>query len=287
MDKLSPNALIQDSVELFSLPDIYYQVSIMINNPRFTAKDMGQVIAKDPGLSVRLLRIVNSSFYGFESRIDTISRAITIIGIEDLQNLVIATSFIDKFSKIPSELIDMTDFWLQSVQCAVIAKLLAKESSVLHSDRLFLTGLLHNIGALIFYHKLPDKALEVLQAANHDRRLIPGLERKHIGFTHAELGAELIKSWGLPESISEAIGCYLTPENSQEHKLDSYLLCLASRLVNVGPQDISVEEVVDEFTLGAISITRLDIEQIVKVMQQVDKEFSQVFELMAPDKKVH
>ncbi len=287
MDKLSPSELIQDSVELFSLPDIYFQISEMIKNPRYTAKDMGQVIGSDPALSMRLLRIVNSSFYGFRARVDTISRAITIIGIEDLQNLVLATSVIDKFSNIPSDLVNMTDFWIQSVHCGVIAKLLAKESSVLHSERLFLTGLLHNVGSLVFFHKVPDRALKVLQSANHDRRLIPQLEKDYIGCTHAEVGAELIKSWGLPESIVESIACYLTPERSQEHKLDSYLLCLASRLVDVGQQGLSIEEVVDEFTLGAMSITRLDIEQIVKVMEQVEKEFSQVFELMTPDKKIN
>ena len=284
MDKLGPSALIQDSVELFSLPDIYFQISEMIKNPKYTAKDMGQVIGNDPGLSMRLLKIVNSSFYGFQARIDTISRAITIIGIEDLQNLVLATSVIDKFSNIPSELVNMTDFWIESVHCGVIAKLLAKESSVLHSERLFLTGLLHNVGSLVIFHKLPEQASEILQAANYDRRLVPQLEQKILGFTHADVGSELIKSWGLPESISEAIACYITPEKAQQYKLDSYLLCLASRLVNVGAQDVSIEDVVDEFTVGAMSITRLDIDQIVNVMEEVQSEFSQVFELMAPAK---
>jgi len=287
MDDLSPQALIQDSLELFSLPDIYFQISEMINDPRFTAEDMGQVISKDPALSVRLLKIVNSSFYGFQARIDTISRAITIVGIDDLKSLVLATSVIDKFNKIPVELVDMTSFWMRSIHCAVIAKLLAKQSSVLHSERLFLMGLLHDLGSLVLYCKLPDESLEVLLAADHDRRLVGRLEQEKIGFTHAEVGSVLIKSWGLPESLYESIAYYLNPVFSQVHKLDTYLLNLATQLCDISQQDTSVEEIMLEISDEALSIIRLDTEQVTKVMKQADETFFQVFDLMAPDKKFH
>jgi len=287
MDELSPQILIQDSLEVFSLPDIYFQISEMINDPRYTADDMGKVIAKDPGLSVRLLKIVNSSFYGFQARIDTISRAITIVGIEDLKSLVLATSVIDKFNNIPVELVDMTDFWLNSVHCGLIAKLLAKESAVLHSERLFLAGLLHGLGSLVMYSKIPDKASEVLLAADYDRRLVGGLEHEIIGFTHADVGAELIKSWGLPESLYEAIGCYLNPEESLVYKLDAYLLCLASRLTSLAQQDETIESVLAEFSEQALLIMRLDSVSVTRMMEMVDAELSQVFELMAPNKRFH
>jgi len=287
MGELSLQILIEDSLEVFSLPDVYSQISEMINDPRYTADDMGKVIAKDPGLSLRLLKIVNSSFYGFQARIDTVSRAITIVGIEDLRNLVLATSVIDKFNNIPAEVVDMTDFWLRSIHCGLIAKLLAKESSVLHSERLFLTGLLHDLGSLVMYSKIPDKALEVLLAADYDKRLIGGFEQEIIGFTHADVGAALIKSWGLPESLYEAVGCYLNPEESLIYKLDAYLLCLASRLTCLAQQDETVEGVLAEFSEQSLSIMRLDCESVNKVMEMVDAEFSQVFELMAPNKKFH
>ena len=287
MDKQDPKALIQDSLELFSLPDIYFQISEMINDPRYTAVNMGQVISKDPALSVRLLKIVNSSFYGFQARIDTISRAISIVGIDDLKTLILGTSVIDKFNKIPDELVDMTDFWLRSVRCAVIAKLLARECSVLHSERLFLMGLLHDLGSLILYYKLPDESLKVLLAADHDRRLVGGLELEIMGFTHADVGAALIKSWGLPESLYESIAYYLSPEIAQVPRQDTYVLCLASRLSDRVQQDISIEEILQEFSDEALSIISLDAEQVTKVLIQADEEFSQVFELLAPDKKFY
>ncbi len=159
MSEITPQLLIKDSLQLFSLPDIFFQISEMINDPRFSVKDIGLVIGKDPALSARLLKIVNSSFYGFQSRVDRVSRAVTIVGVEELKNLVLATSVVAKFNNIPTELVDMTDFWLRSVKCGLITKFLAIENSVLHHERLFLTGLLHNLGSLVFYYKLPNKSL--------------------------------------------------------------------------------------------------------------------------------
>ncbi|MCK4841057.1 MAG: HDOD domain-containing protein [Methylococcales bacterium] len=287
MNELSPQLLIKDSFKLFSLPDIYFQIAEMINDPRFTASDMGKVISIDPGLSARLLKVVNSSFYGFQARIDTISRAITIIGTEDLHALVLATTVIDKFSNIPSELVNMTDYWLRCVHTGIIAKLLAKKTAVLHSERLFMTGLLHDIGSLILYSKLPEKSRDVLLSANNDRRLVGGLEQEIIGFTHADVGAALIKSWGLPESLYEAVACYLNPDLAQAHKLDAYLLYLASRLTDISQQYDSVDKLLIELSNEGLSIIRLDTEQILAVKKQADEEFTDIFELMAPGKSFH
>ncbi|MCK5828746.1 MAG: HDOD domain-containing protein [Methylococcales bacterium] len=287
MGVITPQLLVKDSLELFSLPDIYFQISEMINDPRFTVQDIGAVIGRDPALTVRLLKIVNSSLYGFQSRVDRVSRAITIIGIEELKNLVLATSVVTKFRKIPTELVDMTDFWLRSVRCGMIAKFLAIERDVLHRERLFLTGLLHDIGSLVFYYKLPEKALEVLQEAKHNRCLIAGLEQEKIGFTHAELGSVLVKSWGLPESLYESIGHYLRPELAQVNKLDTYLLNLASQLSDLSQRGVSIDDVLTGCSKEGLSIIRLSVEQIEKVMENADEEFSQVFELMAPNKRFH
>jgi HD-like signal output (HDOD) protein len=287
MDNINPQVLIQNSLQLFSLPDIYFQISEMINDPRFSIKEIGQVISKDPALSARLLKIVNSSLYGFQSRVDRVSRAVSIVGAEELKNLVLATSVVTNFNHIPSELVDMTDFWLRSVRCGLIAKNLAKECAILHQERLFLTGLLHDIGSLVFYCELPEKSLKVLLSANHDRHLIPKLEQEIMGFTHAQLGAALLKSWGMPESLHEAVEHYLTPELAQVHKLDTYLINLASKLTCAPQQGMTTDDILASYSDGVLSLIRLDAAQVNRVMREVDGEFSSVFALMAPDKKFH
>jgi HD-like signal output (HDOD) protein len=273
--------------QLFSLPDIYFQLNEMITDPRFTLTDIGQVIAKDPSLAIRLLRVVNSSFYGFQSKIDTISRAIAVVGIEEVQDLVLATTVVDQFERIPSELVDMTAFWLHSIHCGVVAKLLAKESLVLHSERLFLAGLLHDIGSLVLYQKMPDQSHWVLQAANHDRRLLGAFEQELLGFTHADVGRELIKSWGLPESLYEPIGCYLHPDEAESHRLDAYIINMASRLVESTERGVPPEYLADEFSTQTLTLLRLTRKQLVSVMEKASVEFASVFDMMAPSKRFH
>lgn len=277
--------LIDGSTELFSLPDIYFQLSEMIRDSRFSLADIGKVIAKDPALSARLLRIVNSPFYGFQAKIDTISRATAVIGIDDLTNLVIATTVVDHFGKIPSELIDMTSFWMRSVQTAVIARLLAKHSAVLHTERLFLAGLLHDIGSLVLSQKMPEQYLRVLLATDHDRRLQAGFEHELIGFTHADVGRELLKSWGLPESLYETIGNYLDPTDAQVHKLDTHLLHMAARLADCGMLADGIEATVEEFSSQSLTLVRLTRDKIVAIMADMEDEFLQMFELLGPNKK--
>lgn len=279
--------LLTGSTELFSLPDIYFQLSEMLHDARFSLADIGKVIAKDPALSARLLRVANSPYYGFQARVDTISRAVTVIGSDDLSSLILATTVVDCFGNIPSELIDMTSFWMRSVHCAVIARLLARHSAVLHSERLFLAGLLHDIGSLVLSQKIPDQYTEVLLAADHNRALVAGLEQKLIGFTHADVGRELLKTWGLPESLYETIGCYLYPDAAQVHKLDAHLLHMSASLAGSRQQIEGVETTVAGFSNQSLSLVRLSREQILALMERAEEEFLQMFDLLGPRKQFH
>lgn len=205
--------LVNSVKALYSLPDIYFQLQQVIHDPRFTLQDVAHVIGRDPGLSARLLRIVNSPVYGFQARIDTLARAISIVGLDDLQHLVLATSVVDRFASIPVAWVDMTAYWLRSVRCALLCKLLTEHILALHAERLFVAGLLHDIGSLVLYQVMPEQALRVLRSIDNDRRLLAGFEQAIIGFTHAAIGKELLKQWGLPESLYAIIGNHLQPGN--------------------------------------------------------------------------
>lgn len=280
---LTAKSLIEDSVKLYSLPDIYFQIREMVRDPRYTAVDIGRVIAKDPALSMRLLKVVNSPFYGFQARIDTISRAVTIVGIEELQSLALATSVVDTFDHIPDDLVNMTDFWIQSINCAVISKLLAKKASVLHCERLFLTGLLHDIGALVIYTKLPEKSRLILQKPYKNKRMLAMFERDILGFTRAEVGGALAESWKLPASLSEAIRCQMYPEKALVHKLDAYLLYLA---INLNDSK-TPQEFLSTLSSSALSILRLNETHVRQVMAAAVDEFNTTFDILSSGKQFH
>lgn len=273
--------LIAGSTGLFSLPDIYFQLNEMIRDSRHSPAEIGAVIARDPALSARLLRVVNSPFYGFQARIDTLSRAITVIGVDDLYGLVVATCIADRFRQIPCELVDMAGFWRRSIHCAVLVRALAKRCAVLHAERLFIAGLLHDIGSLLLYHRLPEPSRQALLAANGDRRLIPGLEQNLMGFTHAEVGRELLKNWGLPESLYETVGCYLEPEQALLHKLDAHLLYMACRLADSKTPDERAHTAAG-FSKQSLTLARIGREQILEIADQVERELPQMLDLLSP-----
>lgn len=285
MEFKTADDLVKDVRTLFSLPDIYFQLNEMIEDQRFSLDDIGRVIAKDPALAARLLRVVNSSLYGFQSRIDTIPRAIVVVGIDDLYNLIVATCVVDRFARISTDLIDMIDFWTHSIHCAVLCRLLAKSSAVLHADRLFLAGLLHDIGSLVMYQKIPEQASQVLLAINHDRRLLSGIEQEVIGFTHADVGRALLKLWALPESLYEVVGCYRDPDSAQAHKLDAHIVNLASRLLENAQQGRPAEDVLAEMDDGELAFIRLSREQIILISEQAAADFFEVFEMLSPGKQ--
>jgi HD-like signal output (HDOD) protein len=286
--RLTAKELVQDISSLLSLPDIYYQVEQMIKDPRFTAVDIGRVIAKDPALATRLLKLVNSSFYGFQARIDTISRAMTIVGVQDLQNLVLATSVVDAFGGISSDLVDISDFWLQSINCGVIAKLLAKESAVLHGERLFLAGLLHKIGSLVLYQELPELSGKVLKLSDYDGALIPVVEQEIIGFTFADVGSELIKAWQLPDSLYEAIACQLSPDQALKYRVEAQLLYIATLFCSSLVYD--EQDIIDlwqEIPLEYRSVVKIEGQALVALLMQAQEDVAQVFELLKPGKKFY
>jgi len=279
----TPEGLVRDAPELVSLPLAVARISIILERETFSAEEVAEAIGQDPALTARLLKIVNSPYYGLSGRVETITRAIGLVGVDTLYGLALTTSVIQGFRKIPTCLVNMTDFWLNSLYCGVIARLLAKEASVLHCERLFVAGLLHRIGALIVYMRLPDNAREILLAAAGDDRLIPDLEKDQLGFTYAEVSAELAKAWKMPAPLREAIRWHLEPERAGDYRLEAGLLYLANRLKTVSLLGFPIEDVLREIPDEVTAATRLDEAQIASAMSAAIEKFSDAAALFMPD----
>lgn len=219
--------LVQGSLELASLPEVVMRTIDLINDPQTSAAEIGQVLAEDPALTARLLKIVNSPFYGFPSRIDTVSRAITVIGTLELLDLILATSVIKAFRGIPTDLVDMDSFWEHSLYTGVVARILAGHMRAPNTERYFIAGLLHDIGALVLYKRAPDIAAAALNRARNEIAPLHEIEQQLLGFDHGEVGGELMLSWHLPTTLIEATRYHHTPQLAQEHKLDTALIHLA------------------------------------------------------------
>jgi len=138
--------IVKDINRLVSLPEVCHRLHELLEDPRKNSTDIARLIAQDADLTARLLKIANSSLYGYGGRINSLERAISLIGTSELLVLVLATSSVMTFPKIPGEFFNMASFWRHSVYSGVVARLLAQRCHVLHPERLFIAGLLHDIG---------------------------------------------------------------------------------------------------------------------------------------------
>jgi len=212
--------LVSGVKEVFTLPSIYYQIDEAMNDPLSTASRIGRIISDDTGLAACLLRMVNSAYFGLPSKIDTISRAITVIGTRQLRDLALATSVVDLFDGIPDELVNMELFWKHSVACGVAARILATYCHETNVERYFVAGMLHDIGSLVIYSKVPKIARDVLLSCQEKEHLLYATEQEMLGFDHAEVGGLLLESWELPARLVDMVRYHHNPQQSTQYPLD-------------------------------------------------------------------
>lgn len=231
-NKLSAKELVARNVRLFSLPEVCLQVQALASDATASMDDIGKVVIQDAALTAQLLRIVNSPFYGFRSRIDTISRALSIVGTRELIDMTLAFSVIEVFKKIPEELVDMVSFWRHSIFCGLVSQRLARHCSVLHGERLFIAGLLHDLGKLIIFYNYPELSARVLEQLEHTQQRVCEVEEQVIGVNHAHVGGELLAQWGLPEVLVETVANHHAPGDSDKARLESAIVHVANALTN-------------------------------------------------------
>ncbi len=233
MALLNTRDMIDDNLTLFSLPDIALRINQLIDDPSSTADDIAILISQDAALTIRLLKIVNSPFYNFASQVDTVSKAISIIGTRELRDLVMATAVIEKFNKIPDGLASPDKFWRHNIACATAARTIAKQLKIKNSERLYIAGLLHDIGKLVMYIGSPDLSRQVLELTNQPEVDTSQLEEIAFGFTHGELGAELIREWNLPAIIETTTRFHHNPSKAQEYSVEVSVIHLANKIANL------------------------------------------------------
>ncbi len=223
--------LLTGDVHLASPPNLYFELCRAADDPAATSENLAGIIGNDPNLCGRLLKIVNSAYFGLPGQIRTISRAITIIGIDELRTLVLGTLIIDKFSALPGGLPSMHAYWRNCLNCALLARSIGR---YLHNaagkETLFVCGLLHEIGQLVFYLRIPELARDVALQAEAGSIDAIQAEQKLLGFDHYQAGAALARLWRLPDIIAETIASHCDPLMADTYPQESAIVSLAWQL---------------------------------------------------------
>ena len=278
---MDPRTIATNVRSIFSLPDVVIRINDLIDSGEASNYELEQVISSDPALTAKLLKFANSTYFGFSGKVETILKTISIIGHKELRNLVLATSVTSTFKGISSDLVDMDTFWNHSITCGVTARLLA--SSVDSRERFFIAGLLHGVGRLILFSQYPEESAKVLSYMNQGEDAVIHAERKIFGFTHAQLGAELLKQWKLPPNIWKMVEHQFAPMNMKgaKYEYDANTLCAAINIANyIQPctnQKINYEETIPERAIRIWSYLGLSAEIIESVMTVAKLQVIEVF----------
>lgn len=260
-----PTALITANLNQLSLPDIAIRLNDMVNDPNCSIAEIGSLFSQDAALSARLLKIVNSAFYGFPSKIDTISMAITVIGTRQLRDLVLATSVIGKFQQLPEGLVSIDTFWYHNLTCAAATRLIATKLKIRNSERFFIAGLLHDVGKLVMYLSEPELSRKVLKRMNEPEVDVTQLEIDAFGFDHAMLGAELLRQWKLPESLIEPVNYHHRPADAQNYPQETAAVSLANAIANTIEPPYSADDdlPIDTSIWGTLGLEDSDLDELI------------------------
>ena len=279
---MDPCTIAKNVSSIFSMPDVAFRINELINLGETKNSELEQVILHDPALTAKILKLSNSTFFGFPGKIDTVSRAASVIGYKGLHNLVIATSVASTFDGISSELVDMETFWYHSVTCGVIANHLAIDLKRRDRERFFIAGLLHAIGKLILFSQYPKESEKALNLKEYGDDVVTDAEREIFGFTYVELGAEFLKQWQLPQSIWRLIESQADPLEGKEFKEDACILHIAVTIANcIQPcanQKIDFDEINPSYKPEIWNHVGLKPEVISPMMEEAN---TQVFEMLS------
>ena len=280
MHKTNPpdlNRIIARVEDLPTLPRTVLKITELVNDPKSSARDLARIITDDQVLAARLLRLVNSSFYGFPQRISTITGAIVLLGFDAIRNLLLTTSVFDLFSnRKNASLIRQEQFWDHSLGCAVGSKIIGNHLRYDKVEELFVSGLLHDIGKIVEMIFLPEAFKEIVKRVRDENILMIAAEERILGYRHPEVGKLLAEKWNLPPKLTSVILHHHQPSEAGRFALEAAIVHLADilcRSLNIGYGGDNKMPALDKTAWNSLRIKSQSIEPI---LAEINTEFNDI-----------
>lgn len=198
-------------------------------------KDLVSHITHDPILTARVLKLVNSAYFGLSRKVTSIQQSVVYVGINTIKNLAVSVAAMGSLPQSNKAGLDMSQFWLHSLVTAVLAKLLAEKNEIPSADvsTFFISALLHDIGEIVFSQAHPTIYEGVLQEAKKMEMPLHEIEQEVFGINHASLGALLAEKWKLPQSMADAIRYHHDSENLDGNDILNKIVFAANQMTKV------------------------------------------------------
>jgi len=278
------NSAIKDISHIATLPEVTMKIIKLVEDPESTAQDLNKVISNDPALGARILKVVNSAFYGLPGQIGSINRAIVLLGLNAVKNIAIAASLAKLFrgGKISANF-DARDLWLHSIATATATRLLSDKCGLGLPDEAFLAGLIHDLGIMVEIQSRRPKFIEALNKVEAEGCTLREAEFACIGATHEMFGAGLCKLWKFPVSFQYVTGFHhhpmdLAPKNRTLACLVHIADHIAAKLEIGFTHDTDPQTPVAGAILTHLNLTQADIDEIAEQLPEAMEEAKGVFQ---------
>ena len=274
--------LVANIESLAALPTVYYRVRDELESPDGTIHEIARLLETDPALTSGVLRLVNSAYYGLSRKVESVERAIPVLGLQQTHELVLAMSVSTVFDGIRPQSMNMKRYWLGCMMTALTARELAYLTCNPASERLFLIGLLADIGHLVMYQTVPDLAVEAQNAANAGVEALHEAERRIIGCDSAEVGAALMDNWRLPANFAEIVGAQICPRLAGKHKFEAELLHVAHTMSQADRYNEASEKALARIDQQIWADIGLDPAKFPRIREAVEMNLSSCTALFFP-----
>jgi HD-like signal output (HDOD) protein len=266
--------------ELPTLPAIYARLAELTSQPDTSADDIEQIIEKDPALAAKLLKLVNSAFYGLPVEVRTIHRAVMIIGFKALSQLALSASVLNLFPERDGETFDYRAFWTHSIGVALVARHILMDHDGAAPEEAFLAGLVHDLGLLVHARQLPEEFERILARAEAENVHLHEAERAVLGFDHAATGHALVSQWRLPGDLASVVADHHAPgRNGDPALLTSavHVACVLCAAAGVGREGV---DLVPPLSEGAWQTAGFSARRLGGLLDDVQEEIDLFLEMI-------
>jgi putative nucleotidyltransferase with HDIG domain len=263
--------------DLPTLPRTVLRITELVNDPTASAKDLAVIITEDQVLTARLLKLVNSSFYGFPQPVSTVTGAIVLVGFDAIRNLLLTSSVLDFFPARRGRVRrEQESLWDHSLGCAIGAKAIGSHLRLEKLEELFVAGLLHDIGKIVEMMYLPAEFDRIMERVKENGTLISAAEEEVLGVTHAEIGRRLAERWKLPPKLSEVIARHHRPEEAGTFSQEAAVVHLADILARALDLGSGGDRKIPPLDHGAWELLKLKPAAFDPIMADILTEFDDI-----------
>ena len=253
-----------------TLPGIVTRIAEMVDSPETTGRQLGREIAKDQVISAKVLKLVNSGFYGFSEPISTIQHAVTLLGFNTVKSLVLSSTVLDLMKD------SLPGLWEHSLSCARTCSIIAGHIELDEQEEISTAGLLHDLGKVILRQTMEREFRRIANYVDRADMLFYQAEEKVLGVNHGEMGGWLLEKWALPPKLVEPIVDHHDFRPNRDYAENTAILHLADILCRAQAFGSGGDRKIPRLAPSALETLKLTIDDVCEIMGRMHEELRDI-----------